>query len=103
MLYAEEGDTIVVVFKNALSFAVNMEPAGVLAPPADAVAPGSTVTYTWAVPAAALGAASNLTSRMFLYRWARAGPRAAAAAQAAFLSRSLHPPQSPAQQERSRC
>ena len=68
MIYAEEGDTVVVVFKNNLEFAVNIEPAGLLASPAVPVAPNSTVTYTWIVPDRALGS-SNVTSQLFLYRW----------------------------------
>lgn len=67
MIYAEEDDTVVVVFKNNLEFAVNIQPAGLLASPAVPVAPNSTVTYTWVVPERALGSI-NTTSQLYLYR-----------------------------------
>ncbi|KAG2453409.1 hypothetical protein HYH02_001632 [Chlamydomonas schloesseri] len=80
-LYAEVGQVLVVVFRNNLPFPVNVAPTGglVIAPHVsggltsatftEAVPPGRTVTYHWAVPELAGPVpGATVSSRMWLYR-----------------------------------
>lgn len=83
------GDTITVVFRNNLTFPVNLDPSGLqnaesqasdspsggaspgtLSSTFAAVAqPGQTITYTWVVPQAAGPSPGEADYKMWMYRW----------------------------------
>eukprot|EP00798_Chlamydomonas_sp_ICE-L_P000321 gene321-33544_t len=70
LISAEVGDNIVVVFKNALDFAVNLAPGGGLLHDRDesgAVEPGTNYTYRWFVPDSAGPSPNDLSSIAFGY------------------------------------
>jgi FtsP/CotA-like multicopper oxidase with cupredoxin domain len=65
---AEEGDTVVIVFRNRTRLPVDIAPTGVVSiPKPTAVKPGSTRTYHWPVTAAGAPASAQGSSIVWTY------------------------------------